>query len=301
MAAHAPNPSDSNTLVPITSPTDATVDIIAVHGINVWGNETHAENTWTHAETGVNWLRTLLPTLLPRARVLAFQYNANVVFGTSTAGVQQQAVNLLGCLSMARKDNPARPLIFIAHSMGGIIVKEALATAWRGYNAYPMIWTFTYAIFFLAVPHKGSCHASWGQILADIFSTATRQPSSALLETLSRTSRSWEELNASFQPLYEAFKFYTWVESLPFGPGLGVIVPEDSAVLGLPPSRETVRTANCDHRGICKFSGDNDPEWIALAANILQAAKKAAATNCFTPSMKCRQAMFDSLGLQDAG
>ena len=79
------------------------LSIIAVHGINVWGNETHAENTWTHDKTGVNWLRTLLPQLLPHARVLAFQYNANVAFGTSTAGVQQQAVNLLGCLKMVRK------------------------------------------------------------------------------------------------------------------------------------------------------------------------------------------------------
>ncbi len=74
-----------------------------MHGINVWGNETHAENTWTHDETKVNWLRTLLPERLPHARILSFQYNANVAFGTSTAGVKEQATNLLGCLRMARK------------------------------------------------------------------------------------------------------------------------------------------------------------------------------------------------------
>lgn len=74
-----------------------------MHGINLWGNETHAENTWTHDETGVNWLRTLLPERLPEARVLAFQYNANVMFGSSTAGVREQAINLLGCLKAVRK------------------------------------------------------------------------------------------------------------------------------------------------------------------------------------------------------
>ncbi|KAL2130461.1 hypothetical protein VTI74DRAFT_6372 [Chaetomium olivicolor] len=128
-AAQAPNFSNSNTLVPVSTPVGATVDIILVHGINIWGNESHAENTWTHDETGVNWPRELLPERLPDARVLAFQYNANVVFGTSTAGIHEQAINLLGCLRTNREENAARPIIFIAHSMGGIIVKEALATA----------------------------------------------------------------------------------------------------------------------------------------------------------------------------
>ena len=107
--------------------------------------------------------------------------------------------------------------------MGGIIVKEALATAWREYKAYPMIWTFTYAIFFLAVPHKGSSYASSGQMLSTISSTATFQPNSSFLETLSHSSGCGEELNARFEPLYEAYRFYTWVESLPYGLGLGVV------------------------------------------------------------------------------
>lgn len=71
--------------------------------MNVGGNQTHAENTWTHDSTGVNWLRSLLPERLPTARILAFQYNANVAFGASLAGVEEQAINLLGCLNLARK------------------------------------------------------------------------------------------------------------------------------------------------------------------------------------------------------
>lgn len=64
--------------------------------------------------------------------------------------------------------NPARRIIFIAHSLGGIIVKEVFA-AFREHETYPMIWAFTYAIFFLAViPHMGSGHATWGQVLANV-------------------------------------------------------------------------------------------------------------------------------------
>lgn len=120
------------------------------------------------------------------------------------------------------QENAARPMIFIAHSMGGIIVKEALATAWREHRVYPMIWVFTYAIFFLAVPHKGSDHASWGQMVADVYSTVTIQPNNCLLESLRRTSGDNEELNARFEPLHKAYKFYSWVESLPCQ-GLGVV------------------------------------------------------------------------------
>ena len=72
-------------------------------------------------------------------------------------------------------------------------------------------------------------------------------------------------------------------------------------MLGLPRDRETVRIANRDHRGISKFSGADDPEWMILAENILEAANTAAATNYLTPSMKYRQAMFDSSETQDAG
>jgi hypothetical protein len=63
--------------------------IIAVHGMNVRDNQIHAENAWTHDSTGVNWLRSLLPERLPAARILAFQYNANIAFGTSIAGVEE--------------------------------------------------------------------------------------------------------------------------------------------------------------------------------------------------------------------
>lgn len=71
--------------------------------MNVGGNVGHAENTWTHDTSGVNWLRSLLPKRLPFARILAFHYNANVAISKSIAGVEEQANNLLECLMRKRK------------------------------------------------------------------------------------------------------------------------------------------------------------------------------------------------------
>lgn len=113
--------------------------------------------------------------------------------------------------------------------MGGIIVEEALVTAWQEHRANPMIGVSTYHIF-LAVPHKGSDHASWGQMVADIYRTMTIQPNNSLLERLKRASSDNEDLNARFKRLHEAYKFYSCVESLPYQglpglPGLGIVRP----------------------------------------------------------------------------
>ena len=93
-----------------------------MHGLNPSNTDYHAENTWVANDK--LWLRDFLPGDLPNARVLLFGYNSNVAFETSTAGVREQALNLLNRLKLKRKDIVERPIIFIAHNLGGIVVKR---------------------------------------------------------------------------------------------------------------------------------------------------------------------------------
>ncbi|OHE91729.1 hypothetical protein CORC01_12956 [Colletotrichum orchidophilum] len=271
------------------------LSVIAVHGMNVKGNDGHSKNTWTH-ENGINWLRSLLPSRLPLARILAFQYNANVFSGSSIAGIRAQAVNLLNCLKNVRKMDETRPMIFIAHSLGGIIVKEALSISYREHNTYPMIWMFTYGIFFLAVPHQGSPHAASGQSLRSIL--YQNKPDNSFLESVSQRSNYSRELQARFYPLLEAFRFYSWIEGL----GLdyaGIIVPEDSAKLGLPSTQEFCRVADRDHKTICKFSGDDDREWIELSRCLFDAAQAAVEFRGYSPIMAFRKVMLSRSRLEN--
>lgn len=83
--------------------------IVAVHGMNVWDTETHADNTWTHKESQTNWLRDLLPLQIPDARILAYQYNANILMQSSCAGIEEQALNLLNWLWQLRKVSSPQP------------------------------------------------------------------------------------------------------------------------------------------------------------------------------------------------
>lgn len=87
---------------------------------------------------------------------------------------------------------------------------------------YSTIWTFTYAVFFLAVPHKGSDHAAWGQVLANVYVLATRQPRNSFLDSVLPDSDYNQGLRARFRPLHKAYKFYSWVEGLPL-PSLGIV------------------------------------------------------------------------------
>ncbi|CCA76296.1 hypothetical protein PIIN_10291 [Serendipita indica DSM 11827] len=102
---------------------DPVVDIIAIHGF-----DGHRVNTWV-ADNGTLWLRDLLPSEFPNARILAYGYDADSRSGqwASTQAVQQHALGLAGALLHRRKDVPYRPIIFLVHGLGGIILKRALA------------------------------------------------------------------------------------------------------------------------------------------------------------------------------
>lgn len=102
------------------------VDVVAVHGLNG-----HYEKTWTallQDGTPMNWLKDMLPKtdLTVNTRIMSFSYNSSVQFSKSTSDVFIFADQLLEHL-LAKREQPResrRPIIFICHSLGGIVVKQ---------------------------------------------------------------------------------------------------------------------------------------------------------------------------------
>jgi predicted alpha/beta hydrolase family esterase len=74
----------------------------------------------------VFWPADLLPALCPRARVLMYGYDTKVTnymaSPTNKNSIYSHAKDLLFALS--RETDFGRPLVFVAHSLGGIVVKE---------------------------------------------------------------------------------------------------------------------------------------------------------------------------------
>ena len=89
------------------------------------------------------WLQEFLPEAFPKARIMAFDHNADWIWNAPTTTAAQSAVQMVQGIRSVREDlgvdvrvrhsvtnskadvkKPSRPLIFIAHSYGGIIVKQ---------------------------------------------------------------------------------------------------------------------------------------------------------------------------------
>jgi protein SERAC1 len=74
----------------------------------------------------VYWPRDLLPTDCPKARIMTWGYDTVVTKGiadpTNKSNIFAHARDLLFALGRERPQD--RPLVFVAHSLGGIVVKE---------------------------------------------------------------------------------------------------------------------------------------------------------------------------------
>ncbi|KAK3172014.1 hypothetical protein OEA41_004098 [Lepraria neglecta] len=122
-------------LTPLSGEADAPVHIYLVHGIGG-----HAFNTWAsdvrddNIETLRAWPRDFLPKRLSdeniNARVYTLGYNANMIRNAAPdATVNSAAEDLLASLYGDRQEDHPREIYFVCHSLGGLIVCQALVMA----------------------------------------------------------------------------------------------------------------------------------------------------------------------------
>ncbi|KAI1500990.1 hypothetical protein F5X99DRAFT_219281 [Biscogniauxia marginata] len=173
-----------------SSPGDvAKADIIAVHGLNPHNNNDadHAWDSWREPSgpTGRLWLRDDLPQYVPESRIFLYEYNATAVYGGDRDSFSGRASEFLEEIRVERYGIESRPIIFIGHSMGGLLIKQALINA-RHNPKYTPIKDATSGLAFFATPHKGGNQAlvSLGAITTKIASLAGFHTGHDLLETL---------------------------------------------------------------------------------------------------------------------
>ncbi len=83
-------------------------------------------NSQVNTAEGVYWPGDLLPAEFPKARILAFGYDTRVTRYMANA-TNQNSIYAHGkdfLFALSRRREQGRPLILIAHSLGGILVKE---------------------------------------------------------------------------------------------------------------------------------------------------------------------------------
>ncbi|KAF8512141.1 hypothetical protein BU17DRAFT_69322 [Hysterangium stoloniferum] len=209
-----------------------TVDIVAIHGL-----DGHREASFT-APNGVLWLRDLLPETLPNARILTYGYDARTRgVNRSNQALYDLSVDFMAKLSSFRvyTNTDARPLIFIAHSFGGIILKRALihanATHIKHLPAHKAVEVSTYGIIYLGTPHQGIDLTDWTRSLLRYFSI-TSQTDSPIMKHLGLHSETLQQLVAEYAAISGRFQTVFCYETYDtLGPGATGHVPVISAVV----------------------------------------------------------------------
>ncbi|OTA52497.1 ribonuclease-like protein p/mrp subunit [Hypoxylon sp. EC38] len=265
---------------------DAVVDIVAVHGLN--GD---AFETFTASHTGRFWLGDsdmLQQDLRGRCRILTFSYSASVasVFGQASSDtILNHATTLVAELVANREVNRAleRPIIFVCHSLGGIIVKRALlysaSRTGKKIEHIHSIYVSTFGILFFGTPHQGSkaAHlATIAQRMTDaLVPSRIVDTKSHLLSNLREGSEVLRDITDNFVPIMERFRvcFFWEQEKTDLGYKWDYIVTESSAAPILDNTdRAGIRR---NHRNICRFASRNSPGYTLVVATIARYSRDA--------------------------
>ncbi|MBA7495544.1 hypothetical protein ES702_06131 [subsurface metagenome] len=156
------------------------------------------------------WPYDLLPKALPNVRVLTYGYDSHPTHfyksPTNQMTITNHAEDLMHKVTAVRNDCRGRTLIFIAHSLGGILVKGALNESQQMMNrqpAYADLKQSCCATFFLGTPHQGADIAVWGQTLKNIVGALPGGVStySSVLQGLSPDSETLYSISRRFNEL----------------------------------------------------------------------------------------------------
>ena len=115
-----------------------------------------------------------------------------------------------------------RPIIFVAHSLGGIIVKQALVWAHRE-PQYQTIKKHTLGVVFFGTPHRGSDKANYGKILANVATGMMHKPKSKLINALQNNSEQLMRLTSEFKFEAPDMEIMTFYETKPMGLFSGLV------------------------------------------------------------------------------
>ncbi|KAF1828125.1 hypothetical protein BDW02DRAFT_538642, partial [Decorospora gaudefroyi] len=143
------------------APTEAeSIDIVAVHGLGAHPDDSWCKNAGTAEEPRWrNWLieDDMLPAVAPNARIMRYGYESQW-FGQEA--MQQSASTvaerLLRALKRKREDVPFRPLLFVAHCFGGLVVLKALLEAEQYPKEWPGVFSSTTGLVFFGTPFRGA-------------------------------------------------------------------------------------------------------------------------------------------------
>ncbi|KAK8085845.1 hypothetical protein PG997_007116 [Apiospora hydei] len=126
-------------------------DIVVVHGLKgarrpPWNNPGSGDSSWIDAQDS-----------LGRCHLMSFGYHiSRLLSGRSTrASIRDAALRLLRELWEERSNGDKdRPIMFVCHDIGGVVVKEALVIAGLDSKSFGDVFDFTRVLLLYGCPHS---------------------------------------------------------------------------------------------------------------------------------------------------
>ena len=222
---------------------DRAGDVVFVHGLG--GNGWAYWHSNPKAERGDrNFWPGWLAEELPEVGVWSLEYEAALSqWKGGTMPLTMRARNVLDAIAL--DDIGGRPVVFIAHSMGGLLVKQMLRHALEIDPSFAAIAQNTRGIIFLATPHSGSVLANLAKLLGVLLN---RSQSVQELEASNPLLSDLGDWFANCSCLSEV-QMLSYCETKPYKKV--IVVDRESARLGLTGTLPI--EVDEDHMSICKL------------------------------------------------
>jgi len=185
---------------PLNAPVgNAVADVIAITGL-----AGHAFGSWSLHHDHM-WLRDYLPDdLYQKVRVLIYGYDSQIQGeNPPTSILQDHGKRFLSDLLRIRRkvQSQSRPILLIGHSLGGLIVKQALSDMLPDERSKLPVKQ----VIFLGVPHGG--------LNLDALADVVRgKPSEQLIGELERNSSTLRHLASRFRVDWRDLEIHTFWE-----------------------------------------------------------------------------------------
>lgn len=234
------------------------------------GNVTPEGSILHNSSTGpLFWPRDLLPARLPQARIWTWGYDVdinNLLSATSQLSVFRHADALLSDLADLDNSLTSKPVhfVFVAHSLGGLVVKDALNKSRSSRTYVSKIYNTTGGVCFLGTPHRGSATATLGRIAFDISKLFFQQPATHVLRSLEVNSEVLDRIGQGFSEILvdQKLKIHSFSEEIPTK---GIMVVNNfSSSIG--DGLETRNSIPANHEDMTKFDSDSDVGFTRICA-----------------------------------
>ncbi|KAK1244162.1 hypothetical protein MKX08_002300 [Trichoderma sp. CBMAI-0020] len=258
---------------------DPEVDIVAAHGLG-----SNADWSWVWQDkTGqrrrVHWLKDpdMLPAVVPNARILAYNYESPWHANTPQIRLQLCCESLVQSLDNFYGQESKRPIVFIGHSLGGLVILHGLSYA-HSHPKFKYLTDNTIGFISLGTPFQGTDMQPLAQLAARIMAPFDSDwgiianlgyENTTLRDETHKFGDLVKKLNISTYCFFEQFKTDYGKR---FGvPGIikGMVVKETSACVPAWPRA----SLQADHLKMNKFAGPEDGGYLAVSAAISKMCK----------------------------